>query len=178
MEIKPLNNRNFVFKIKQQHKIMIMNRKILSIAFVFICIAVALQAQTEFKQLPVLSGEWKLDSILQVNETNSLTAFSPGKIIPENIYFSCPVKIVFNEKDRICYYMYENNETKILAYSVSDVSNGLQFHIEFLNTAAIPERTTDYIVTTTRDKLILTLDNSEESLKTKQQYKYFYSLLK
>jgi hypothetical protein len=141
-------------------------------------IASVSRAQTENTELPVLKGEWKLDSIIQEKGEKKLTALSPKDIVPDTIYYSCPVKITFKEQSGSCQLLYENEEKKDVSFYVYKVQNNTRFHASLLNNTPVPEWTFDYFFTTIQTGLILTIEHIEEPSDTKVQYEYFYSLIK
>jgi hypothetical protein len=134
------------------------------------------RAQTENTKLPELKGEWKLDSIVKKQGENKITALSPGKIIPDSIYYSCPVKIRFDEQIGSCQLLYENEEMKNVSFYVYKSHNDIRFHVSLLNNTPVPEWTFDYFSTITSTHLIL--EHNEEFSDIKIQYEYFYSLIK
>jgi hypothetical protein len=155
-----------------------MKKKLLLLVITGISFASVSWAQMENQPLPELKGEWKLDSIMQRQGENKLIALSPKDIIPKEIYYSCPVKIIFKEQAGSCRLVYENGETKDLSFYVYEVYNNLWFHIALLNDMPVPEWIFDYFLTATQTELILTLEDIEESSDIKVQYEYFYSLIK
>jgi hypothetical protein len=155
-----------------------MKKKLLLLVLISISIASVSWAQTENQPLPGLKGEWKLDSIIQKQGENKQIALSPKDIIPQEIYYSCPVKLIFKEQAGSCRLVYENGETKDLSCYVYEIYNNLWFHIALLNNTPVPEWIFDYFLTATQTRLILTLEHVEESSDVKVQYEYFYSLIK
>jgi hypothetical protein len=143
-----------------------------------LCIASISQAQTEENtKLPELKGEWKLDSVVQKQGDNKQTALLPSEIIPDSIYYSCPVKIKFDEQARSCLFLYENEETKNVSFYVYEIQNDIRFHVSLSNGTPIPDWIFNYFLTTTQNHLILTLEHNEDVSDVKIQYEYFYSLI-
>jgi hypothetical protein len=136
------------------------------------------RAQTDNTRLPELKGEWKLDSIVKKQGENKITALSPGKIIPDSIYYSCPVKIRFDERTEDCQFLYENKETKDLFAYVYEKQNGIRLLCSSPNQIPVNEWTFDYLLEAEQDSLILYIEYNAESSDTKIIYEYFYSLSK
>jgi hypothetical protein len=120
-------------------------------------------AQTEKQSLPVLNGEWKLDSIVQIQGENKRTVSAPKDIIPEDIYYSCPVKIVFKEQAGNCQMLYDNEETKNIIFYVYEIQNSIRFHASLENNTPVPKWMFDYCLTATQDHLILHLEHNTET---------------
>lgn len=155
-----------------------MDRKILLIVLICVCFASISRAQTEENsKLPELKGEWKLDSIVKKQGDNKQTALLPSEIIPDSIYYSCPVKIRFDEQAGNCLLSYENEETKNVSFYVYKIHNDIRFHTSLLNGTPVPDWIFNYLLTTTQNYLILTLEHNEEASDIKIQYEYFYSLI-
>jgi hypothetical protein len=150
-----------------------MKKKLLLLVITGISFASVSWAQMENQPLPDLKGEWKLDSIMQRQGENKLIALSPKDIIPKEIYYSCPVKIIFKEQAGSCRLMYENGETKDVSFYVYESNKNIYLHIALAGDAPIPEWQFDYLLTTERTYLSLTLVHHEESLAN-IQYEYFY----
>jgi hypothetical protein len=139
------------------------------------------RAQTEENtKLPELKGEWKLDSIVHKQGDNKRTALLPSKIIPDSIYYSCPVKIRFdNEKqDENCQLLYENETTKDMRFFVYESQNTIRLFCAMPNKEPINEWSFDYLLTATQTRLILVMEYNPESSGAKIIYEYFYSLTK
>jgi hypothetical protein len=155
-----------------------MNRKNLLIAVACMCLMTICRAQTEDAELPVLKGTWKLDSIVQKQGENKTTALLPSKIIPDTIYYSCPVKITFKEDARNCQFLYENEETKDVSGRAYKVQDNIRFYVSLLNNTLVPEWMFYYHLTATKFRIHLILEHNEESSDANAKYEYFYSLIK
>jgi hypothetical protein len=155
-----------------------MNRKILLTALLCISFATVSRTQTKNNELPTLKGEWKLDSIVQKQGEKKLTAFSPSKIIPKNIHYSCPVKVSFKEQAGTCRLLYEDGEAKDVFCYAYKINDDILFHVSLPNNTPVPEWMFDYHLTATQFHLHLMLEHNVESSLAKIQYEYFYSLIK
>ncbi|MDR2126024.1 MAG: hypothetical protein LBP63_04255 [Prevotellaceae bacterium] len=155
-----------------------MNRRILLIALACMCLATICRAQTENAELPLLKGTWKLDSIVQKQDENKTTALLPSKIIPDTIYYSCPVKISFDrEQDGNCHLLYENEKAKDMSFHLYKYQNTVRLFCAMPNNKPIHEWSFDYLLTTSQDYLILAVEYNTESSNTKIIYEYIYSLI-
>jgi hypothetical protein len=133
----------------------------------------------EQKKIP--EGTWKLDSIVQKQGEKKTTELLPKKIIPKDIYYSCPVKIVFEKQE--CQFMYENEKTKEMKFNVYEsydsysIQNSTRLFCGLPNEEPVNEWVFDYLLTVTHGRLILSMEHREESSDTKIIYEYFYSLI-
>jgi hypothetical protein len=152
-------------------------RRFLLVMLAYIGFASLSWAQTEKQPLPVLNGEWKLDSIIQKQGENKLIAFTPKDIIVEDVYYSCPVKMSFKEQAGSCQFLYENGETKDVSCYAYESDRKIYFHIALADGAPVPEWHFDYLLMAEKNHLSLQLIFFAEP-SPNIQYRYFYSLSK
>jgi hypothetical protein len=155
--------------------------KLCKIYFVLLCISIApvCRAQTENTELPVLKGEWKLDSIIQEKGEKKLTAFTPNTAVSPYIYYSCPEKIQFNGQTKNGQLVYASGETNNMSFYVYKSQDSIYLRVSVTDYPSSPEWQFDYfILTASQNRLSLMIEYALKPSDAKSKYKYYYSLIK